>query len=244
MLEINNLSLSINKTRILDNISFTIDSGDIVAIVGPSGCGKSTLLNILSGVIKRYEGKIILDNRNIEEHEFKCGYVPQTLGLLPWKKVEDNILLPYKIDKSLISNIDSYHKIIDELDISELLNRYPSQLSGGQKQRVALARAFVSSPDLMLMDEPFSALDDLTAEISRKLFLDVWKRHRATTIITTHNLTEAARLGKYILLLSKRPASVVKLIVNPFFNNNQNDSVSFYSFVGELKDILRDIHKQ
>lgn len=240
MLTINNLSLSFDDTPILNNISFNIQKGDILAIVGPSGCGKSTILNILSGVIKQYSGTVIVNNEPLHKRNFKCGYVPQTLGLLPWKRVENNILLPFKIDKTLEYNKSNAEKIVDELDIKELLNRYPTQLSGGQRQRVALARAFVSSPDILLMDEPFSALDSLTADNSRNLFLDIWKRHQTTSIITTHNLNEAAMLGKYILLLSKRPAEVMHFIENPNFNNEKHShNEDFYRFVAKLKDYLK-----
>lgn len=240
-LNINNLSVSIGKNQILNNISLSISSGDILAVVGPSGCGKSTLLNILSGVIKNYDGEVTLNNSSLKERNFKCGYVPQTLGLLSWKKVKDNIFLPYKIDKTLQPDNASINKITEELDIQELMDRYPSQLSGGQRQRVALARAFVAEPDLLLMDEPFSALDDLTADISRKLFLDIWEKHKATTLITTHNLNEAAKLGKYILLLSKRPAKVMHFIENPFFNTpDHTHNKDFYEFVAELKTLLRN----
>ncbi len=241
MLDIRNLSLHISNTKILNNLSFKIDKGDILAVVGPSGCGKSTLLNILSGVIKRYDGEILLDSLSLREQQFKCGYVPQTLGLLSWKKVRENIHLPFRIDKTLKPDNTTITKIVEELDIAELMDRYPTQLSGGQRQRVALARAFVANPDLLLMDEPFSALDDLTADISRKLFLDIWDKHKATTLITTHNLNEAAKLGKYILLLSKRPATVMHFIENPFFNNKELlHTKDFYAFVDKIRKLLRD----
>ncbi len=241
MLNIKDLSVSIGKTKILNDISFSIKKGDIVAIVGPSGCGKSTILNILSGVIKNYKGSITLNNEPIHNQHFKCGYVPQTLGLLPWKKVRQNILLPYKIDKRMEKSIEDINKITSELGITELLDRYPSQLSGGQRQRVALARAFITKPDLLLMDEPFSALDDMTADISRKLFIETWEQHQATTIITTHNLIEAATLGKYIILLSQSPAQVMHIIENPNFNRGkETNGKEIYDLSKQLKELLRN----
>lgn len=243
MLNIENISVSFGKTHILDNISFSIDSGDIIAIVGPSGCGKSTLLNILSGVLKQYTGDITLNGKSLRDKQFNCGYVPQTLGLLSWKKVQDNIMLPYKIDKTLQPNINELNDITRELDISDLMDRYPSQLSGGQKQRIALARAFITKPDMLLMDEPFSALDELTSDISRNLFLDVWNKHKATTIITTHNLSEAGKLGKYIILMSKLPGSIMHFIKNPFFDKpEQTYGEEFYLFVKHLKNLLIENH--
>lgn len=239
MLNIEKLSVSFGKNTILNNITLKIESGDILAIVGPSGCGKSTLLNILSGVFKQFEGEITLNGESLRDKQFNCGYVPQSLGLLSWKKVRDNILLPYKIDKLLHPNLQELNNITNELEISDLMNRYPSQLSGGQKQRVALARAFITKPNILLMDEPFSALDEMTSDISRNLFLDVWNKHKATTIITTHNLNEAAKLGKYIVLMSKLPGSILHFIENPFFNkDDEADSKEFYSFVRHLKSLL------
>ena len=240
-LSVQNLTVHIGKTMVLNNLSFHLNVGEILAVVGPSGCGKSTLLNVLSGIIKHYDGKIDFRNVPLQPSAIRCGYVPQNLGLLPWKKVEENIFLPHNINPRNTIDRHEAQKIIAELDISDLMHRYPSQLSGGQKQRVALARVFVAQPDLLLMDEPFSALDTLTAETSRKLFLDLWKKHRATTILTTHNLSEAVGLGKYILLLRKLPATVCHWIENPLFDNNgQHTQEEFYRFVQHLSDLLRN----
>lgn len=241
MLSVRNLSSSFGKSLVLDNVSFELQSGDILAVAGPSGCGKSTLLNILGGIIKQYSGEIRMNGNIPGTSDIRCGYVPQTLGLLPWKKVKDNIFLPYQIDKSLTMDKDDTEKIIAELGIAELLNRYPSQLSGGQRQRAALARAFIAHPDLLLMDEPFSALDTLTADTSRNLFFEIWKKHRATTILTTHNLEEAATLGKYVLLLGKLPARVKHWIENPFFDQKEKEeSQDFHRFVRKLKALTRE----
>ena len=239
-LSVKNLTVHIGKTLELNDISFDLKAGEILVVVGPSGCGKSTLLNVLSGIIKHYEGSICLHGESLRQSDIRCGYVPQNLGLLPWKKVEENIFLPHKINRKNAIDPRDAEKIISELDIPDLMQRYPSQLSGGQKQRVALARAFASHPDLLLMDEPFSALDTLTAETSRNLFIDLWKKHRPTTILTTHNLAEAVTLGKYILLLRKLPATVYHWIENPLFDSNgQHSEEDFYRFVRELSDLLR-----
>ncbi|MDO5663951.1 MAG: ATP-binding cassette domain-containing protein [Bacteroidia bacterium] len=240
-LSLKNLTVHIGKTLVLKDISFDLKVGEIIAVVGPSGCGKSTLLNVLSGVIKHYDGSIFFQNTSLQQSDIRCGYVPQNLGLLPWKKVEENIFLPQKINKKNAIDRHDVEKIISELDISDLMHRYPSQLSGGQKQRVALARVFAAHPDLLLMDEPFSALDTLTAETSRNLFIDLWKKHRPTTILTTHNLSEALTLGKYILLLRKLPATVYHWIENPLFDSNtQHSEEDFYRFVRQLSDLLRN----
>lgn len=240
-LSVQNLTVHIGKTLVLNNLSFQLKVGEILAVVGPSGCGKSTLLNVLSGIIKNYEGKIDFLNAPLHSSDIRCGYVPQSFGLLPWKKVEENIYLPQKINQRNQIDENEADKIIEQLEIQDLMHRYPSQLSGGQKQRVALARVFSMHPDLLLMDEPFSALDTLTAETSRKLFLDLWKKNRATTLLTTHNLVEAISLGKYILLLRKLPATVCHWIENPLFESNgQHSEEDFYGFMRRLKQLLLD----
>ncbi|MFA5656481.1 MAG: ATP-binding cassette domain-containing protein, partial [Dysgonamonadaceae bacterium] len=204
-LSLQNVSVNLGKTSVLHNISFSLEKGKTLTVVGPSGCGKSTLLNVLSGIIKNYKGEIRMNSTLLKEAGLTYGYVPQNLGLLPWKKVRENILLPEKINKSNKIDTNEVEDVLTKLELSDLLNRYPSQLSGGQRQRVALARVFISQPDILLMDEPFSALDTLTADSSRELFLDLWRKYRPTTIFTTHNLSEAVKLGEHILLLSKQP---------------------------------------
>lgn len=241
LLSLRNVSLNIGKTPVLNDISFDFPVGEILTVVGPSGCGKSTLLNILANVIKQHEGKIRFKNTDIHTPTIIRGYAPQNLGLLPWKKVKDNIFLPQHIQERHTASETEAKSILATLDIEELMNRYPSQLSGGQRQRVALARVFISRPDILLLDEPFSALDTLTAETSRNLFLSLWERHQTTTVFTTHNLFEAAKLGKYIVLLKKRPASVLHFIENPLFKaGNRNNDAALYDFTERLTMFMRE----
>lgn len=225
-LSLENVSLRFGQTPVIEKMSFDLKLGEILAIVGPSGSGKSTLLNILGGIIGWYDGEIFFDANSIRDNTTSLvrGYVPQNLGLLPWKKAKDNIFLPHRIDKRIRISKEESSRVIETLGLSQLLHRYPSQLSGGQRQRVALARVFISRPDILLMDEPFSALDTLTAETTRALFQDLWAEKRITTIFATHNLSEAVEMGKYILLLTDRPARVLQLIENPLFG--QGDEIN------------------
>jgi len=239
-LSLQNVSVNLGKTSVLHNISFSLEKGKTLTVVGPSGCGKSTLLNVLSGIIKNYKGEIRMNSTLLKEAGLTYGYVPQNLGLLPWKKVRENILLPEKINKSNKIDTNEVEDVLTKLELSDLLNRYPSQLSGGQRQRVALARVFISQPDILLMDEPFSALDTLTADTSRELFLDLWRKYRPTTIFTTHNLSEAVKLGEHILLLSKQPATVLRFVKNPLFENQDNGEAEFVAFKKQLMDWIRE----
>lgn len=240
-LSLRQINIRIGKTPVIDDISFDLKTGETLTVVGPSGCGKSTLLNILGGIIRWYGGEIRFENQLLNDIAISRGYVPQNLGLLPWKKVKDNIFLPRQINKQIAVSEEETESIIATLGLSELMNRYPSQLSGGQRQRVALARAFISHPDLLLMDEPFSALDTVTAETTRNLFLQLWQKNRITTIFTTHNLSEAVQLGKYIVLLTNRPAKVMKFIENPFFGiEKQANELEIFHFERQLTDWMRE----
>lgn len=240
-LSLHNVSVNFGTTLVLKDISFSLEKGKTLTIVGPSGCGKSTLLNVLSGIIKDYEGEIMMGSKELRSAEMTYGYVPQSFGLLSWKKVKDNIMLPATINKNIKIDEDEVNDVLTKLELKDLLNRYPSQLSGGQRQRVALARVFISHPDILLLDEPFSALDTLTADISRDLFLDLWRKYRPTTIFTTHNLSEAVKLGEHILLLNKQPAKVFRFVDNPIFEKQeQQNEAAFAAFRNQLMGWIRE----
>ncbi len=240
-LSLHNVSVNLGKTKVLKDISFSIEKGKTLTVVGPSGCGKSTLLNVLSGIIKNYQGEILMGTTQLHHAGLTYGYVPQNLGLLAWKRVRDNILLPFTINKDLAIDQDEVNDVLAKLELTDLLDRYPSQLSGGQRQRVALARVFISHPDILLMDEPFSALDSLTADTSRELFLDLWRKYQPTTIFTTHNLSEAVKLGEHILLLDKQPASVLRFVKNPLFESvHQHNEAAFATFKKQLMGWIRE----
>jgi len=223
MISIENLSVGYGNTEVLRDFSLTLNKGDIYALIGPSGCGKSTLLRVLCGIKKDYTGKIEYNGRSVTEQKISIGYVPQNYGLLDWKTVEQNIFLPLKLNKSKAFREKETKDILDSLEITELSKRYPRELSGGQKQRVALARAFISQPDLLLMDEPFSALDAFTSVASQKLFLRLWSKYQVTTLFITHNIHEAVSVGKHILLMSKSSRRVIKHIENPTFSQVDNE---------------------
>ena len=240
-LSVHNISVNLGKTSVLKDISFSLEKGRTLTVVGPSGCGKSTLLNVLSGIIKNYQGEILMGKTQLRNAELTYGYVPQNLGLLAWKKVKDNILLPFKINKDLTIDQVEVDDVLTKLQLTDLFDRYPSQLSGGQRQRVALARVFISHPDILLMDEPFSALHTLTADTSRELFLDLWRKYRPTTIFTTHNLSEAVKLGEHILLLDKQPATVLRFVKNPLFESqHQHNEAAFAEFKKQLMGWIRE----
>lgn len=197
-------------TEALRNFSLNMTDGDIYSVIGPSGSGKSTLLYVLAGVITTYTGEVLIGGSKPQPKRQSIGLVPQNYGLLPWKRVEDNIFLPGILQKNRKGA--SAEEILHSLNLQDLLKRYPHELSGGQQQRVALARSFIQRPELLLMDEPFSSLDAITAEKSRDVFRQVWEKNPVTTLFVTHNIEEAVSIGHKIVLLTSSPGRVVEIL--------------------------------
>lgn len=238
---IKDLEVSFDETPVLSDFNLTMKEGFIYSVVGPSGCGKSTLLKTICGILHPQKGEILVRGKKADAREHTFGYIPQHYGLLDWLRIKDNLSLGYKIRRT---NSPYKERIVEQLEIGNLLNRYPGELSGGQQQRVALARAWMLQPDLLLMDEPFSSLDNFTAKKSYDLFIKLWKERKTTTLFVTHNIQEAVRMGKYILLLSQQPAKVINMIENPLFKsgNSRNDE-NFFHFEQEVNQQIQLIRQ-
>jgi NitT/TauT family transport system ATP-binding protein len=244
MIEIKSLKVDykegVKETVAIDHIDLNVQKGGICAIIGPSGGGKSTLIKVLSGIIKDYHGSVLIGGKKIEPKENRIGLIPQNYGLVNWKTVEQNIFLSTKI-KDGRKHIDKvfYESLLDKLNIKGLEKRYPNQLSGGQKQRVSIARAFLLKPNLLLMDESFSALDPMTREDVQKLFLEVWKEYKVTTILITHDIREAIYLGEKIVVLSSSPGRVINTIDNPIFSKSNFDILQYEKINKNLRKMIR-----
>lgn len=203
------------SSEALHEVSFSVEEGSILGIIGPSGCGKSTLLRILAGVHTDYSGRVLFKGEKPDPRRHSIALVPQHFGLLPWKHVKANILFPLVLGKTP-SRTFSFSAISKALGIEGLLHRYPSELSGGQQQRVALARAFIQTPELLLLDEPFSALDVAAAERCRGFLLESLKKdpHAPTTILVSHNLEEVEGLCDEVILMQEKPGRIKKKLQN------------------------------
>lgn len=201
------------ETEALKDINFSLYEGEFVSIVGPSGCGKSTLLNIICGLLKPSSGEIYLDGEKMENMSTKIGYMFQRDQLFEWLNVLDNVKLGLKIQHKM--NADSL-ELIDELlkkyNLWNFRNHHPSELSGGMRQRVALIRTLALKPELLLLDEPFSALDYQTRLNVSDEISGIIKSQRKTVIMVTHDISEAISMSDRVIILSKRPAGIKNII--------------------------------
>lgn len=224
----------------LDGINLELAPGETCAIIGPSGCGKSTLLKVLAGIITDFAGQVEMNGQPLRATEQRIGFIPQNYGLLPWKTVYENICLGTKIKKQARSG-QVIQEVIGQLGLGGLEKRYPGELSGGQQQRVSLARSFLLQPDLLLMDEPFSALDAMTREEIQQVFLHVWKTHAVSTFLVTHHVEEAVYLGKKIVILSGCPGRISQVLDNPLFGQEAvREQAEFFRMCLALRKLIKE----
>lgn len=214
-LKINNISMNYHsftaETPALKDISFSVQEGHFLSIVGPSGCGKSTLLNIIAGLIPPSYGGIVINSSDDSSSFSKIGYMFQKDQLFDWLTVWDNVLLGLKINHCITDeNKDIVKTLLISYNLWEFRNHHPRELSGGMRQRVALIRTLALRPEVLLLDEPFSALDYQTRlNISDEVY-DIIKKEKKTTIMVTHDISEAISMSDEIIILSNRPAVIIK----------------------------------
>lgn len=201
------------ETQALKDISFTIKEGEFVSILGPSGCGKSTLLSLLADLIEPEEGSIIFEGKTCKEAKGRIGYMLQKDHLFPWRSVFENAILGLEIQKQdTKERRDNVKALLRQYGLEDFMDAKPNQLSGGMRQRVALIRTLALNPTLLLLDEPFSALDYQTRlQVSDDIAKIIRDTHK-TAILVTHDISEAISLGDRVIVLSKAPATVKKII--------------------------------
>lgn len=199
--------------RALQDVSFDVQRGSFVALVGPSGCGKSTLLRLLAGLMQPTEGLALLEGEPITAPQRRIGVVFQQANLLPWRTVLDNVRLPLEL--AAIPPEEQRERalaLIGHVGLAGFEDAYPSELSGGMAQRVAIARALISRPEVLLLDEPFAALDALTRERLSLDLLKVWSGTGQTILMVTHSISEAVLLADEVLVMSARPGRIVEKV--------------------------------
>ena len=217
----------------VDNFSFNIEKGDFISIIGPSGCGKSTILSILAGLIN-YEGEII-------NNGYKIGYMLQEDSLFPFRTIYKNSILGLEIKNELtIENKKYTLDLLKKYGLENFIDSYPSSLSGGMKKRVALIRTLAIKPDILLLDEPFSALDHVTRLKVSSDVHNIIKKENKTAIMVTHNLEEAILLSNKIIVLSKRPSTIKNIYnINSPIDRSDPEFSYYYNLI--WKDIDHDV---
>ncbi|RME77494.1 MAG: ABC transporter ATP-binding protein [Chloroflexi bacterium] len=239
---------------IFKDFSWQVNRGEAWAIIGPSGCGKSTLLYLIAGLRRPVSGQLLVDNQPISRPRPQTGLILQDYGLLPWATVRDNAALGLDIrrfygpdgkhtprDEQFTDRDERVDYWLRRLGIDHVAHQYPNQISGGQRQRTAIARTLVLNPDLLLMDEPFGALDALTRENLQNLTLELRAERNLTTIIVTHNIDEAVFMGQKILVLTQPPTTQAIIVDNPQAGTSgYRQEELFFTRCNELRRLLEE----
>ncbi len=236
------------RLLVLDNIDLEVEKGEFVSIVGPSGCGKSTLLYLIAGLDKPDKGNIEVQGKKIDKPSPERVVVFQEAGLFPWLTVLENVtygLLLKKMSKQEAE--ERARKVLKMVHLSRYVDSYPHQLSGGMKQRVSIARALVMEPEVLLMDEPFSALDEQTRMVLHRELLEIWRETKVTIIFVTHNIREAVQLSEKIVVMATRPGRIKELINVPVTKDGimpvMPDSVTLHTEQRVLNILQNEIEK-
>ena len=230
----------------LDGISFSLAQGEPIALLGPSGCGKSTLLKVIAGLLKPTRGTVLLNDEVLVRPRLKTALILQDYGLLPWKTARDNAALGLKIaGADALDRARHAEAALEQVGLLDMADAYPAELSGGMKQRVAMARALTRDTDLLLMDEPLSALDALTREELQNMLLKIWRRKRYSQALVTHSIEEAVFLGKRIVVMATRPGRIFSIIDNPGMGaDDYRNSEAFFARCRELRATLEAAHER
>lgn len=231
-----------NEVLALEDINFSINEQEFVVLVGPSGCGKSTLLNIVGGLLSPTKGEVYFEGTD-EDKEPTLGIVFQEIALFPWRNVFENVT--YGLEERGASKKERAEKgqhYIDMVGLTGFENAFPKQLSGGMKQRAGIARALAVEPDLLLMDEPFSALDAQTRTIMQEELLTIWNRTKLSTLYVTHNIQEAVYLADRVIVLSRHPGHIKKIIqidLPKIGREQEKYRVQFERYADEIWQLIR-----
>lgn len=205
-----------SMTTALSNISLTIEEGEFVSFLGPSGCGKTTLLSIIAGLLKPTEGTVLLEDKPVTTKNSNIGYMLQQDYLFPWKTIEENILLGLKLSKKLNEQTKTrVLHLLNQIGLKGVENQLPKQLSGGMRQRAALVRTLATEPKLLMLDEPFSALDYQTKLKLEDLVSTTLKEFKKTAILVTHDIGEAISMSDRVFLFSSKPGKLYRIFEIP-----------------------------
>jgi ABC-type nitrate/sulfonate/bicarbonate transport system ATPase subunit len=237
---IENLTVRFSEFTALANVSLDIADGEFICLIGPSGCGKTTLLNTIAGFIKASGGELRIGGRSVSEPGPDRGVVFQEYGLFPWFTVKQNVQYGPRLKgvrgKELADLSNHYLSLVH---LEHAAGLFPSQLSGGMKQRVAIARSLANKPDILLMDEPFGALDAMTREMLQEELLKIWEAERRTCVFVTHSIAEAIFLADRIVVMAAHPGRIVGVFQNPMGRPRDRTSGAYFDAYRTLNEQLR-----
>lgn len=233
------------STTAVEAMSFTVSEGEFVSIIGPSGCGKSTVFNIIGGLVADYRGEVCVSGEKVSGTHPAIGMVFQEESTFPWRNVADNVAFPLEISgMSKTARLERAAHFVEMVGLRGFERHYPSQLSGGMRQRVALARTLASSPRLLLMDEPFAALDEQTRLLLGDKVLQIQQTLRQTTLLITHNLTEAVQLSDRVLVMTYRPGRLKRVVDIDLPHPRDSEVVSSDAFGHYVAQIWQDLREE
>ena len=229
----------------VDHVSFTVTPGEFLSVIGPSGCGKSTLFNIIGGLIDGYDGNIAVAGERVAGPHASIGMVFQEESTFPWRTVIENVAFPLEIaGVKKAKRIERARHFIALVGLTGFENRYPTELSGGMRQRVAIARTLASEPKILLMDEPFASLDEQTRLLLGDKVLQIQQELQQTTLLITHNITEAVQLSDRILVMTYRPGRVKRIVEIDLPRPRSSDIVSSEAFGRYVAQIWSDLREE
>ena len=237
MIEVSEVTKDFGYVHALRKVNLKIKTGEFVTVVGPSGCGKSTLLRIIAGLVTPSDGKIIKSDSS------RAAFVFQDAALLPWRTVQKNAELLMELENGFSKNerVSRASSALQQVGLKGFEDSYPHQLSGGMKMRLSLARSLVLSPEYLLLDEPLSAVDELTREVLQEEIYALHKKEKFTSILVTHNVPEAVYLSNRVVVLSPRPGRITHIVKIPFNGRNEKlrSSTKFHKLVSDISEKLR-----
>jgi NitT/TauT family transport system ATP-binding protein len=229
----------------LDNVSFTVAPGEFFAVIGPSGCGKSTLFNIIGGLLGGYDGRVAVAGEKVSGPHASIGMVFQEESTFPWRNVVDNVAFPLEIaGVPKRERIERARRFVSMVGLDGFEKRYPAELSGGMRQRVSMARTLASEPKILLMDEPFAALDEQTRLLLGDKVLQIQQQLQQTTLLITHNITEAVQLADRILVMTYRPGRVKRIVDIKLPRPRTSEIVSSEAFGRYVAQIWSDLREE
>ena len=229
----------------VDNVSFGVKPGEFLSVIGPSGCGKSTLFNVIGGLLNGYDGIVSVAGETISGPHKSIGMVFQEESTFPWRTVTDNVAFPLElIGMPKTKRVERARHFISLVGLDGFENRYPGELSGGMRQRVSLARTLASEPKILLMDEPFAALDEQTRLLLGDKVLQIQQALKQTTLLITHNITEAVQMSDRILVMTYRPGKVKRIVEINLPRPRTSEIVGSEAFGRYVAQIWNDLREE